>query len=227
MNAVDQYARQVMDYIPPAHPERGRIELDLRAHVEETVTAMENSPSAAFERMGEPRQMALGYLAEIPMHYAGVGRRVVAFVIDILLGFAIFGGVAAVGVLLFGLAAVGTEAVQESVTGGGSGGPSDLTFAVLAVPVIVFMVGLALLSIAYFPVLEWRFGQTLGKYLLGIHVVREDGLRPRLSATIVRRIPFFLEFFWIDAIVAFFTERKQRAFDLVARTVVVENRTSG
>ena len=42
-----------------------------------------------------------------------------------------------------------------------------------------------------------------------------------MMKAIVRRIPFFLEFFWIDAIVAIFTERKQRAFDLVAGTIVV------
>jgi len=209
MNAINEYARQVMDLIPPAHPERGRIELDLRAHLEETVAELEGSPSAAFDRMGDPREVALAYLAEIPLRYAGVGRRVLAFFIDMLAGFAVLGGVLA---------------VAEETT---RPGPPEMSFALLAVTGIAFAVSLALLSIAYFPLLEWRFGQTLGKYLLGIYVVREDGLRPSLPATIVRRIPFFLEFFWIDAIVAFFNERNQRAFDLVAGTVVVENRTNG
>jgi uncharacterized RDD family membrane protein YckC len=218
MNAVNEYARQVMDLIPPAHPERDRIELDLRAHLEETVAELEGSPSAAFDRMGDPREVALAYLAEIPMRYAGVGRRVLAFFIDMLAGLAVLGTVAIMVLLVFGVLAVAEETTRP--------GPPEMSLALLAVTGIAFVLSLALLSIAYFPVLEWRFGQTLGKYLLGIYVVREDGLRPSLPATIVRRIPFFLEFFWIDAIVAFFTERNQRAFDLVAGTVVVENRTN-
>ena len=217
MNAINEYARQVMDLIPPAHPERDRIELDLRAHLEETVAELEGSPRAAFDRMGDPREVALAYLSDMPASYAGVGRRVAAFFIDMLAGFAVLGTVAGVCVLVFGLLAVAEEATEA--------GPPELTIASLMVVGVGFVASLALLSIAYFPVLEWRFGQTLGKYLLGIYVVGEDGLRPSLPATIVRRIPFFLEFFWIDAIVAFFTERNQRAFDLVARTLVVEKTT--
>lgn len=219
MNAVNEYARQVMDLIPPAHPERDRIELDLRAHLEETVAELEGSPSAAFDRMGDPREVALAYLAEIPMRYAGVGRRVVAFFVDMLAGFAVLGTVAALCLLVFGALAVVEESTQA--------GAPEASIAFLVVLGIGFAASLAVLSIAYFPVLEWRFGQTLGKYLLGIYVVGEDGLRPSLPATIVRRIPFFLEFFWIDALVAFFTERNQRAFDLVARTLVVENHRAG
>jgi uncharacterized RDD family membrane protein YckC len=214
MNAINEYARQVMDLIPPAHPERHRIELDLRAHLEETVTELQGSPSAAFDRMGDPRAVALGYLADVPMRYASVGRRVLAFVIDMLAGVAVLGTVVATCALIFGILAVAEETSQS--------GPPEMSFAILAVLGVAFIASLAILSIVYFPLLEWRYGQTLGKYLLAIHVVAEDGLRARLPATIVRRIPFFLEFFWVDAIVAFFTERKQRAFDLVARTLVVE-----
>ena len=134
-------------------------------------------------------------------------------------GWDVMGPVAAVRRVSLGVVAGGEEFAR--------GGRPGRSIALVAVIGCGFVASLALLSIGYFPVLEWRFGQTLGKYLLGIYVVGEDGLRPSLPATIVRRIPFFLEFFWVDAIVAFFTERNQRAFDLVARTVVVENRTSG
>ncbi|NKB87243.1 MAG: hypothetical protein GKS06_03360 [Acidobacteria bacterium] len=164
--------------------------------------------------MGEPRAVALGYLEEIPVHYAGVGRRVVAFLLDVLAGFAVLGTVAAACLLLFGVFAVAEEATST--------GPPETSLAFLVILGLGFGLGLAIMSICYFPLLEWRYGQTLGKYLTGIYVVGEDGLRPSLPATIVRRIPFFLEFFWIDALVAFFTERQQRAFDLVARTVVVD-----
>ena len=44
------------------------------------------------------------------------------------------------------------------------------------------------------------------------------------GAAIVRRLPLFLEIFWIDAVFALFTRNRQRAFDLLAKTVVVECR---
>jgi uncharacterized RDD family membrane protein YckC len=216
MNAANEYVRQVMDFIPPAHPERGRIELDVRAHVEETFEALAGQARAAFERLGEPRDLAVGYVAEAPRHYAGVGKRVAAFLIDMLLGLAVFGALAGTVALVFGAFAIAEEMQSP--------GPPELSFAVVGVFAVFFVAALALLSIAYFPLLEWRYGQTLGKYLMSIHVTSEDGLRTSLPAAIVRRIPFFLEFFWLDAIVAFFTERRQRAFDLVARTVVLEIR---
>lgn len=216
MNAGQEYVRQVMDRVPPAHPERERIELDLRAHVEETLEAVEGSSRAAIERLGAPGDVAAAYVAESPMRFASVGSRVLAFLVDVALGFVVFGAIALSAVLLFGVLAATEEAYQS--------GPPDVTFALMVVPAILFVLTMMALSIAYFPVLEWRYGQTLGKYLLGIHVVADDGLRATLPATIVRRIPFFFEFFWVDAIVALFTERKQRAFDLVARTLVLETR---
>lgn len=211
MNAGQEFVRQVMERIPPAHPERERIELDLRAHVEETLDAVEGSSRAAIDRLGNPHDVAAGYVAETPLRYASVGTRLVAFLIDAALGFAVLGFLALCALAWFGVLNVSDEPATAGVA-----------LSVVALFSLVAVIGL--LSIAYFPVLEWRYGQTLGKHLLGIHVVDDDGLRASLAATIVRRISFFFEFFWIDAIVALFTERKQRAFDLVARTLVVESR---
>lgn len=202
---IDSYVQQVMEQVPFALPERERIEQDVHAHLAETAEA-EGDDSAAIRRMGAAVDVARGYVEEIPRTYASVGLRIVAFVIDAALGLAVLLGVG------------GAMAAIFWVAGGEPEPPFGL--AILALPVIAFVTSLMLMSVAYFPVLEWRFGQTLGKRLMGIHVVQEDGRRITLIQAIVRRIPFFLEFFWIDAIVCLFTERKQRAFDLVARTVV-------
>lgn len=208
MTVIDQYVSAVMSEVPPALPERERIGSDLRAHLSETVEA-EGSEQEAVRRMGPPESVATGYLAEVPMSYASFGARVLAFVLDFALGFLallLAGGSLAVAMLALGLAP-GEE-------------PGALAGSLLALVAITALISVALLSVLYFPLLEWRFGQTLGKRLVGIHVVREDGRRIGGLQAIVRRIPFFLEFFWIDAIVALFTERHQRAFDLVAGTVV-------
>lgn len=210
MSAIAIYVRQVMDFVPPASAERGAIEVDLHAHLEETAAA-EGSVAAAIARMGAPRDVALGYLRETPSRPASFGSRVLAFLADVLVGAIV---VATTVLLLspYGLGLLGSPSEGDAPAAVGLG------FLV----VILVAACISALSLLYFPLMEWRFGQTLGKKILGIHVVTADGLACGLGAAAVRRIPFFLEFFWIDAIVALFTERKQRAFDLVAGTMVVE-----
>lgn len=212
-DAPQEYIRQVLARVPHASPHRNRIALDLQVHLEEALSAGEPL-STILERMGDPREVARGYLAEAEPRHAPHPRRILAFLLDMLVGVAFL---AAVGLL------AGAEIATLEVLGAGeAGAPTDwsrlgfyLTLAATALAAFV-------LALGYFPVLEGRYGQTLGKWLTGLHVVRDDGLRIGYKEAIVRRIPFFLEFFWIDALVALFTERRQRAFDLVASTVVVE-----
>ena len=70
-------------------------------------------------------------------------------------------------------------------------------------------------------VAEWRFGQTIGKHVFGLHVVRESGARISFGQSVVRQLPQLLQVFWIDVMFALFTERKQRAFELLSQTRVV------
>lgn len=205
-HATDEYVRRVMAHIPFALPERDRIERDLQAHLAETAEGA-GDPAVAIQRMGAPESVAAGYLEDVPRRYASVPSRVLAFVLDVALGLAVL--------MLVGGTLAGTVYLLN-----GDGLAEGLPFSLLLVPLVATMVAIALLSVVYFPLLEWQFGQTLGKRIVGIHVVREDGRRIGPGQAVVRRLPFFLEFFWIDAIVCLFTERKQRAFDLVARTVV-------
>ena len=45
-----------------------------------------------------------------------------------------------------------------------------------------------------------------------------------LGQAFLRQLPFFAQFFFIDALFALFTERRQRAFELLTRTrTVAEN----
>ena len=67
-------------------------------------------------------------------------------------------------------------------------------------------------------------GQTLGKCLMGIRAVRESGARISIGQSIVRQLPIFLEVFAIDALFALFTEKNQRAFELLSKTRVVRER---
>jgi uncharacterized RDD family membrane protein YckC len=75
--------------------------------------------------------------------------------------------------------------------------------------------------VAYTVIAEYRHGRTLGKRLMGIHVVRESGARISLGQSLLRQLPFFGQFFFIDALFALFTERRQRAFELLTKTRAV------
>ncbi|HJR54755.1 MAG TPA: hypothetical protein VJ982_13700, partial [Gemmatimonadota bacterium] len=55
----------------------------------------------------------------------------------------------------------------------------------------------------------------------GIVVAKETGERAGPGAAIVRRIPFFFDIWPFDAAFLLFTARRQRAFDLAAKTIVI------
>ena len=78
-----------------------------------------------------------------------------------------------------------------------------------------------MLFLVYTVVAEWQWGQTVGKHLLGVRAVRESGARVSVGQAIVRHLPVFLQVFAIDALFALFTDKNQRAFELLSKTRVV------
>ena len=59
------------------------------------------------------------------------------------------------------------------------------------------------------------------KHLLKLRVVRESGGGISFGQSVVRQLPVFVQVGWIDVLFALFTERKQRAFELLSKTRVV------
>lgn len=53
-------------------------------------------------------------------------------------------------------------------------------------------------------------------------LVTETGARIGLGQAIVRQLPMFLQVYWIDAMFALFTERSQRAFEMLSKIRVVK-----
>jgi uncharacterized RDD family membrane protein YckC len=88
----------------------------------------------------------------------------------------------------------------------------------------VFIAALALFAggfCLYTAIAEYRFGTTIGKHLLGLRVVRESGAGIGFGQSVVRQLPAFLQVGWIDVLFALFTDRRQRAFELLSKTRVV------
>lgn len=202
--AVDGYVEDVLSRLPPAAPGRERVASDLRTHLEEAISAG-GSAEEAVREMGPARETAAGYAEGLGLEPASLGDRTGAFLVDVGLGLAL-----------------SAAAYLSSLA---SGTPLGLEVAA-AWPLLLFLLG-GLLAVLYFPALETLYGQTLGKRIFGLCVARDDGLRAEWWRTVVRRLPLFFEVFWLDALFAPFTERRQRAFDIVAGTIVVPGEERG
>jgi uncharacterized RDD family membrane protein YckC len=191
----DVYVQSVIDHVPIGLPLRDQIAMELRSHIAERVQA--GRPlDGVLRQLGDPLTLAESYLAEVPMQSAALSARFAAKVIDVL---AVVGLVLAVAAVLF---------------------------AVLPREAAVFLPVLCMLSaifglIGYTIVAEYRRGGTIGKRLMHIHVVRESGARISLGQALLRQLPFLGQFFFIDAAFAFFTDRRQRAFELLTKTRAV------
>jgi uncharacterized RDD family membrane protein YckC len=229
MSQIDVYVHRVLEHVPAALPQRSRIESDLRSHLAESVEAG-RTEAEAVRRMGAPEEVARSFLAEVPLAWAPLPRRTLAFLVDMGVGVGVTALVAGFWAALVGglgaLSFVGgswTGWTRGEALGMLESWGEPVTALILTAVALTFTVA----SFLYFPVLEHLWGQTLGKWLTGIAVVKETGERVGFGAAVLRRLPLLFNFFLLDAAFAPFTEKKQRAFDMVAKTVVVDVRDRG
>jgi uncharacterized RDD family membrane protein YckC len=193
---ADDYINRVLEFLPRGTPERDQIAMELRGHIAERL-ASGQSLEAVLQQLGDPLALAESYLSAVPLRSATFGRRAIAKLIDLALILAFF---VPVMCLSFFVRA------------------NDAWPLVLFASIVVSSV----LAAAYLVIPEWRDGQTIGKRLMGLRVVRESGARISLGQAIVRQLPMFLQMYWIDVLFALFTDKHQRAFELLSKTRVVE-----
>jgi uncharacterized RDD family membrane protein YckC len=195
---ANDYVNQVLEWLPNATPERDQIATELRGHIAERV-ARGQTLDDVLRQLGDPAALAESYLSAVPLVSAPLGRRTVAKLIDIALIFAFMIPILC-GIFLL--------SPQEYV-------PWFLLPGIL---------GTSALAGVYLIASEGRFGYTLGKRWMGLRVVRESGARISMGQAVVRQLPMFLQMYWIDVLFALFTEKSQRAFELLSKTRVVEDR---
>jgi uncharacterized RDD family membrane protein YckC len=218
---IDGYMAAVERHLPRWLDGREAVLSELRSHLEDRVASGE-AADLVVSRMEAPEEYAAALVGDVPLESAPLARRLGAFLVDVVLGLPVllvfvFGSLWLAGALMPtlppDLAALWLQSLGDLL-------------AVSAWVLLALLLGLTagsalVLSLVYFPVAEAVWGTTIGKHLLGLCVVTENGTRVTWGKAIIRRIPFYFEIFFLDAIFALFTKRRQRAFDHVARTVVV------
>jgi uncharacterized RDD family membrane protein YckC len=193
---AETYVSRVLDALPRATPQREQIAMELRGHIAEKRAA--GLPEThVLQQLGDPIALAESYLSAVPLVAASFGRRAAAKLIDVL----------TCAVMIAPAAWLAWQVQPE--------------FAPWITPVLIIL-GTWLFAV-YVVLAESRVGQTLGKRLMGIRVVRESGARISIGQSVVRQLPVFLEVFWVDVLFALFTEKSQRAFELLSKTRVVSS----
>lgn len=196
MTTAEEFVEKVLAGLPDSVPEREQIGLELSGHIAERVA--EGAPlEDVLRQLGDPTDLAESYLSALPLVSAPFLRRCQAKALDVALV------VAAVALL---------ATVAAKVLPRRTGLDVIIATAILAAA-FAFVAGTVFA--------EFRFGQTPGKRYFGLRVVRESGAPIGLGQAIVRQLPLFLSISFIDALFALFTEKKQRAFEILSKSRVV------
>ncbi|HYN43874.1 MAG TPA: RDD family protein [Thermoanaerobaculia bacterium] len=195
MTTANEFVERVLASLPGSTPQREQIGMELSGHIAERVA--EGAPlDDVLRQLGDPTVLAESYLSAVPLVSAPFLRRSLAKVLD---------------------AAFVLVAVAIPSTLAGIFVPDRFRGGVVVVAAIAVGLGFFLGTVFA----ELRFGQTPGKRLLGLRVVRESGAPIGLGQAFVRQLPILLSIFFIDVLFALFTEKKQRAFEMLSKSRVV------
>ena len=198
---------------------RAALKAEFAEHLSEAEAAGELGSS--LNRLGPPRDAAKAFAAGRDLTPAPLGRRISAFLIDLAIPL----------LTLATLIAIGTSMGTDSEPGRLWNFFNDLseevsvTWGVLEIGSI-FLVGLAgLWWVLGLTIMEWRYGRTPGKALLGLRVMSEDGIALSFGQAVVRRLTLVFSgpLQIIDWAFALFNERRQRAVEKLAHTLVVRD----
>ena len=149
---------------------------------------------------------------EPPVLYAGFFVRVIAFVVD------------SVVLVAFGipLAAAGWFGMRAGALALGQPGPVETDETLFT----ILMAAWFAMATIYFTVLHHRFGQTIGKSLLGLRVQTLDAARVGTFRSLVRAFGYAISssFFGFGFLLVALTPRKRGWHDFLAGTCVVRAR---
>ena len=137
--------------------------------------------------------------------YAGLGKRILAFIIDAL--------------VLFAYIIILTFTIYRAISV--LDGDNDIgTYELSMIPIFIYSL---IMHIIF-------NGRTVGKFIMGIKVVKEDGSPARWSdfivRWIVRLVDLWLFMFTVGTVSILLTDKQQRLGDMMAKTIVINTRKS-
>ena len=105
-------------------------------------------------------------------------------------------------------------------------------FLILAIVLLLYTFGAALIYSAYFVILEKVYSATIGKKLLGLRAVDRSGIRLTWKQVILRnftKFPGIAEFLVFDVILGMLKTESgqgeyQRATEILAEAIVIRNK---
>jgi uncharacterized RDD family membrane protein YckC len=201
---MDDYIKQVVDRMPSGNPLRAEITLELKATIGERL-ARGQSMDEILRQLGDPASFAESYLSAEPLEAAAFWPRVAAKIVDFLIVTSVLA-----------LAALVVRSRRFGLQGDVGVGVPEL--------ILIF---LFVISPLYTVLSEYGAGKTIGKWLMGLRVVRESGARIGLGQAFVRQLALVFQVFVFDCLFALFTEKRQRACELLSKTRVVRAKQAG
>ena len=105
------------------------------------------------------------------------------------------------------------------------GGLTPTGFQLYGTPAFITMGTIFVIWLAYFTILEGTSGQTVGKRICKIRVIKENGSSCDLLTALVRNILRLIDgiaFYLVGAIFIVRSDKKQRFGDKIAKTIVVK-----
>lgn len=225
MDKIEQYISEVMKNVFTSEDRKSQFESDLRSHIQEKIGSGESVPEVLSE-MGTTAEVARGFMEQFEVRLATVWERLVAFILD--LGFC-----CAIGSILFLPLFILPKVLLSTILPGISElgvsipcGNIDTLESLMHFSLLsVFGIAAGAIMLFYFPVMEHVYGWTIGKRLFRMRVIREEIRKISLGDAFIRRLSFYFDIIALDAIFAVFTKKRQRAFDMIAKTVVIKEDT--
>ncbi len=233
---IEKNLKDIINNINLDNKDRTDIEKELRSNYYESAEAAARARDSTVVTIGDvnvakaglctPKETAASYMRSYAgnLRRAGFWPRLVAFIIDnIILGVTI--GILTLPMLIMML--IMNVPFKQS---------SDYSWmSNNSIPVLVMFFALALVTvisdcivgIGYYIVLEGHFGYTIGKYLLGLRVLKTDGTKIGYKESLLRNLSKYINnLIIIDTLIMliFFNKEKQRGFDKIANTMVIHVR---
>ena len=229
---IEKYLDEIIKYINADEKERAEMANELRSNLYESAESaakargstvvMPEDVKTARSVMVSPKEtsesLMISYAAKL--RKAGFWSRLAAYIIDnVVICMTII--ILAIPMLIICLPLGFT---MNSAPGSNPNPFMLATFlSVLCITAILAMA----IYFGYYLFLEGRFGYTVGKYLLGLRVLKTDGTKISYRESLLRNISKYIKnLIIIDTLIMliFFNQEKQRGFDKVANTMVVHVR---